>query len=405
MNGNSGYIYVMLNLAMEGKVMVGRVKDDPAMTLDGSQAPTDKDTQRILVYREFFAENIDLLEIELNNWLKDNDKDNSNGYFQVEPYQIIDKIQQLHTSFFPERKDGLVFPPNGGSDIPMDAFVLFDQACDYYYGRGSIGKDYREARRLLEEAHGLGVLAASIYLGRMFEYGEGVEPDVVKALQYYESAVAGGSNVGCAKIACLYWRDTVVKDLELGKQWWDRYFTSLDHHVITKDDYSNFNFYITLANENQLEIGYRDTLAIYKNQMIKLLEIRWDVCNEQHSGNIPFREYMLDIIQKEIAFVQSLEAKDLPGVSEDFAITSDFLNISNMGIILLANVERGEFAAGNTIKINAPGGISVDGKIKKIEKFGKFSEMASAGESVGFLVDGSQEELMFVKTGASIVTG
>ncbi|MDG5788061.1 hypothetical protein QA612_11220 [Evansella sp. AB-P1] len=396
---DDGYLYVLINPSIEGNVKIGTCKQDPASILDELTKEPNVATNSTLVYRDYVERNCEILEKEIyRNLLESYSVQQDDlGFLKVEPYEAIECIQKVKSSPLP-----ISHTSSMQNDIPKRAFELFDEACNYYYGRGSTVQDYREAENLFKQSSELGVLPSYIYLGRIYEYGDGGDPNIKKALEYYEAGVRSGSNVCNAKIACLYWRDTEIKDIEIGKKYWKTYFKQLDHSIITKDDYANFSFYLSLSKENHLEIDYKDILGAYKKPLLKLLQIRKDVCLEQHAGNQPFRDYMLSIIHEEMDFVDALAPVHLEDGYSNFAISSDLLHITNMGTILLADVERGAFHVGDDLEISAPG-ISVKSTIKKIDKYGQFIEKASEGDSVGFLVTGSEEELKFVKLGASIL--
>ncbi|MDQ0253092.1 hypothetical protein J2S74_000464 [Evansella vedderi] len=375
---------------------IGKSKIDPAK---GMAELTGVTTPSILVYREFFQEALDVAEKAIHDLFIESQISNQKQFFQLEPYKAIEGIQEVKNKVLM----GTLWESTSKKDNPNYGYELFDEGCNYYYGRGNLKQDYGKAREIFLEAIQYGILPAYIYLGRMYEYGDGVTIDVQRALDYYSAGAKNGSTICHAKMASLYWRDTEVRDLEEGKKCWDKYFTSLDHRLVTKDDYANFNFYISLANENQMEIGYRNILGVYSEQMLRLLNIRKDICNEQHSDNLPFREYMLDVISREMDFVQSLEFVRPDGWIDDFAVASDLINITNMGVILLADVERGSFSVGDTIEVKAPGGAVFESVIRKIDKYREFVKSATKGESVGLLVDGHEQDLKFVKTGATIV--
>lgn len=392
---NGGYIYVAIHSIENKKLEIGRSALDPALALQNEQRLS------ILVYRKFFSEGIDWVNKALSREFQPFQLEGKEGFFQIEPYKVIESIEKISDIASQTQPQSDNIPAIKGSST--EGYLLFDEGCNYYYGRGNIPQDYGKAMELFENASQNGVLLAYIYLGRMYEYGDMGEIDVTKALSYYLTGAENGSNSCNGKIASLYWRDSSLRDLEKGATYWNKYFTNLDHSLVTKDDYSNFSFYISLALENQQEVNYTDILSVYKKPLLELLQIRKDICNEQHTDNLPFKKYMLNVIESEMALVEALEEKKLVDVPTNFAISSDILHIENLGVILLADVQRGAFQTGDQIQINTPGK-TVATKIKKIERYQQFTDTASEGDNVGFLIDEKEEDIRFIKAGASIVS-
>ncbi|MCD8511376.1 MAG: hypothetical protein LRY73_16950 [Bacillus sp. (in: Bacteria)] len=391
---NKGYIYIVIHSIDERKLEIGSSEEDPALSQHL------KASSSVLIYRKYIPEGLDWVQKSISREYKDSQLKDTDNFFQNEPYKIIESIEKITNA--PEQ-----VPPATDTSPSIqwntEGYTLFDEGCNYYYGRSNIPQDYGKALDLFEKASQKGVLPAYIYLGRMYEYGDMGEVNVTKALAYYEAGAERGSNSCNGKIASLYWRNSPLKNVEEGATYWHKYFTNLDHTLVTKDDYSNFNFYISLALENQLEVNFANVLAVYKKQMLELLQMRKDICNEQHTDNLPFKKYMLNVIESEMALVEALEQKETPDVPSNFAISSDILNISNMGVIILADVQRGNFQNGDTIQINTPGK-TVTTKIQKIERYQQFTETATVGDNVGFLIDEKDEDYRFVKGGASILT-
>ncbi|MFA9558219.1 hypothetical protein ACERII_12990 [Evansella sp. AB-rgal1] len=387
---SAGYIYAVMDSATDGRITIKKTNQDPTELFPENE-------KNSLLYREYFEDSIEGAEQRIHDLLHKSRQTEYSNVFQVAPYEAIECIQRVKMEPLPQLA-------NPTKEIPVAAYDLFDNACNYYYGRGQIPQDYEKAKEFFHEASQQGVLPAFVYLGRMFEYGDGVQQDAEKALEFYKMGAKRGSNLCHAKIGCLLWRDTKVKNLETGKKHWNNYFTQLDHTLITKDDYSNFNFYITLAKENQLDIHFEDILAMYKTQMLQLLNIRKDVVVEQHAHNLPFKKYMVSLIDEEMEFVHSLITKETPDLPENYAICTDYITIPNMGIIILADVERGSFHVGDSINLRSPSGTSHQTVITKIDRYGEFTSSTKEGENVGFLIHADEKKVKFVKGDATITT-
>jgi len=78
----------------------------------------------------------------------------------------------------------------------------------YLNGIGYDGKafpqDFSKAKYWLEKAHERGAFTATVILGTMYENGNGVDKDTLKAIKLYEHAASQGAYLPCLYLARIY---------------------------------------------------------------------------------------------------------------------------------------------------------------------------------------------------------
>ena len=92
-----------------------------------------------------------------------------------------------------------------------DAEAQFELGKNYETGRIGLPKDFAQARHWYEAAANQGDPYALASLGILYNFGKGVEKDLVEALMYYELAVPrakGGNRDSIVEL-----RDDVEKDM------------------------------------------------------------------------------------------------------------------------------------------------------------------------------------------------
>jgi hypothetical protein len=108
----------------------------------------------------------------------------------------------------------------GGAKDPVRGVQLFDKACKaglraacvnlQEYGRAAAAAAVPGTAEGHDKGCNAGDMRSCLLLGRIYETGQGVEKDLVKAIRLYKRACDGGVPIGCGGILAVYEQDPVA---------------------------------------------------------------------------------------------------------------------------------------------------------------------------------------------------
>jgi hypothetical protein len=105
----------------------------------------------------------------------------------------------------------------GGAKDPVRGVQLFDQACKagvraacvnlQEYGRAAAAAAVSGTAEEHDKGCSAGDMRSCLLLGRIYETGQGVDKDLIKAIRLYKRACDGGVPIGCGAILAVYEQD------------------------------------------------------------------------------------------------------------------------------------------------------------------------------------------------------
>lgn len=109
--------------------------------------------------------------------------------------------------------------------IPLFLFLVFSinaSAASFEEGREAyFSKDYEKALSILKPLAEKGNAKAQVTLGTMYDFGHGVEKDVLTAVDWYEKAAAQGNSLVQHDLGVKYFRGMgIAQNYEKAAAWW-----------------------------------------------------------------------------------------------------------------------------------------------------------------------------------------
>lgn len=206
-----GYIYVLANSSMPDLVKVGKTTRSPNSRAQELSGVSGVPTPFIVVYDQLF-EDCSAAEEFLHTLLKQKGYRESDNreFFRAPVSEIIHIITQMpgqvkdsnlalseepndppiSSSYQRGELDNLTID-EGPESYPWSG--IWEEAENYYYGRGDCIQHFGEALRLYREAAKLGCLMAYLRIGSMYEDAKGVTQSNQKALDYFKEGARKGN--------------------------------------------------------------------------------------------------------------------------------------------------------------------------------------------------------------------
>lgn len=344
---NDGYIYVLLNPAMEGLVKIGKTKRDPAERMNELSSATGVPTPFILVYKEYF-DDCDRAEQVIHSLLEDRGyrlADNRE-FFYVPVHEAIKIIQnykgeKISSNFIETTiKENILHPL---------AFAYLEQAKDYYYGTEDTLQDYCESYSLFKKSSDLGSLRALEFLGKMTAEGKGCNKDLQKALDFFKRGAKLGNRYCYAEMAQIYAK---LNHTENVKKCYSFYFNKLDYNLMTKEDI----FYLTWYVDNQfgtIDEQYIPILTLFKKEIILKLRHFTQMAIDSHPDDKSYVNFIRTFRGKRISWLESLEEPDWEPTLYD---VFDVVKLDE-GVVIFADVIKGisySLSVGDRILLQSP---------------------------------------------------
>jgi tetratricopeptide (TPR) repeat protein len=207
---NLGFLYVLANSAMPGLVKVGKTTRTPSERAGELSGVTGIPTPFIVIYEQLFQD-CDAAETFVHTYLaqKGHRVSDAREFFNAPSNIVIrafglapgaidgsatesdtDSADEFFERRAPDELDALILMQSPQTN-PWDDVLA--EADNYYYGHDDYIQDYAEALRLYLQSAKLGSIAAYKAIGGIYELGEGVRIDAVKALNFYKEGARKGS--------------------------------------------------------------------------------------------------------------------------------------------------------------------------------------------------------------------
>jgi hypothetical protein len=395
METRNGYIYVLLNHSMKDLVKIGRTSRNPEERVQELSQATGVPTPFILIYMEEFRDCI-IAESQIHLALEKFRVSTSREFFEIPPYKAIKIIQNLKIT---EVESDTESSNSTTTEIYITNELgedLYNQAEDYYYGLDDKLQDYDEAFRLYGKSAQLGYAQAYRRMGRMFEYGEGVKPNLRRALELYKEATKNGDYKGNAYMGLLY-SSTSFDLFNLGnaKKCWDRYFGYINKQGIDYEDEFIMVDYLDRTISRFQKVEYRDVLRMYKDRIIGRLDRSILNAKEKYPSLV-----MKFMKTKSIVLNNFLVEDDL--LNDFQARVRDVFGYKGNAVLFI-EIVSGMISEGSTIEVQK-GHKKKTAVVEFIDIDGDFVTKArSKDKEVSLVLKGvPREECDFFKSGASV---
>ena len=324
---NLGFLYVLANSAMPGLVKVGKTTRTPSERAGELSGVTGVPTPFMVIYeqlfqdcsaaeafvhaylaqkgyrvsdaREFFnaPSNIVIKAIGLapgpiDDTIVENNPDSVDDFFE---HRMPDELDEL--GLVQQRKTN-----------PWDDVLA--EADRYHHGHDDYIQDYNESLRLYLQATKLGAVTAYASIGSIYEHGEGVPADALKALNFYKEGAQQGSWFS-------YWKMGML-------------FGGQKNHENADKCFALFlrNFPVTL-DDNSYKVNYELQLVIIGSLHI-LLRRRWTINPDLHSvlndffarWSMRIREEAIDYLATSSSPAQRADGDGVIGYLETLSLCS-----------------------------------------------------------------------------------
>jgi len=282
---NPGYVYVLINPAMEGLVKIGRTERDPHERAKELSVATGVPTPFFVAYDSFFedcvgAEQFIHATLELKGYRLTNNKE----FFNCPPNEAIKTVVEAQT-YIASIQSNEEQRQNENDVTPTQRLMepwkeSLELALAYYSGEGDFLQDYEKAIKYFKQAVKLGSVEACVYLGNMYRNCLGVAKNLNEALMFYEEGTRKGDITCLAYMAMAYYE---LEHFENSNKCWQKYFESEEF----QQDLSG----------RRAEIAWES----YKYDTLSLDSSSWSIDDYMHSlGNKVFRDMNFYKIKGEV---------------------------------------------------------------------------------------------------------
>ncbi|MEO8217670.1 MAG: GIY-YIG nuclease family protein [Acidobacteriota bacterium] len=230
----SGFLYVLVNPAMDGLLKVGKTSRSAKNRVSELSAATGVPTPFLLAYETAFTD-CDAAEQYVHTSLeRAGYRLSASREFFTAPLDVV--VEAMIQAKELDRKARQAYPydsPSEAGDIDEESSVkghspgraALTEGERHYFGLDGELQDFAEARRLFRQAGKLGDAGAFHYLGKMALRGEGQKEDLTVALRHFKEGAQRGDTRCYAEMALLY---EVTNHPENCEKCWDRYFEMSD---------------------------------------------------------------------------------------------------------------------------------------------------------------------------------
>jgi cold shock CspA family protein len=282
----SGYVYALINVSMQGLVKIGRTQRDPDERARELSTATGVPTPFVLVFDAYFqdcarAEAYVHTVLESKNY-----RVTSNREFFVAPVkEVILAIQAaeklLSSGGIPEEVSA---PSETASSSDEGAWKpILELADAAHYGNAETLQDDEEALRLYKQAARLGSAEACVGAAYILMHNDELQ-DTKEALSYLKDGAKWGRGDCHAKMAAIFAADRHIANW---KTCWANYFAS---NTFRRNDDPGFGrgfhvvMYLQQARELRLPLDHRALIAEIKEDVFSVLG-RMEALKEQEGGS------------------------------------------------------------------------------------------------------------------------
>ena len=230
---DKGYIYVLINLSMEGLVKIGKTTKEPKNGVTELSGVTEVPTPFQLVYYSCF-DDCAKAELYIHTLLEQRGLRvaKNREYFNIPIKEAIDTIIDARNQLDFAVGDNLSADFNMEDDFLSELSInrlrpweeVWEMAEAYYYGLEESLEDHEEALKLYKQAASLGCPSAFIRLGFMYRNGEGCTSDYGKALDYLKEGARKGESLCYAEMYKLFQE---CKHAENAQKCWNKFMDNL----------------------------------------------------------------------------------------------------------------------------------------------------------------------------------
>ena len=269
---DSGFIYALINVSMNGLVKVGKTTRDPQGRADELSGATGVPTPFILAYSTPFL-NCSEAEQLIHTILETRCERVSENreFFKAELNKVIETILEVKkidydSDRFPLNTPSIeylasddetksIYEPN--RSIWQNHFELAENS---YYGIGDTLRDYEEALGHYRQAAKLGASNAFFNIGQMYKCGEGCIQDLNTSLKYFKQGALKKDHRCYAEMAAIYYEKG---NIENAIKCWDKYMDE-GNHLIYQDNNDFINKAKYLFHYTKLNISEHNSYPIFK---------------------------------------------------------------------------------------------------------------------------------------------
>lgn len=271
----SGYIYVLINNAMENLVKVGKTSRDAESRAKELSSVTGVPTPFTVAFDAFF-EDCSVAEDYVHKQLENMGYRLSSNreFFQAPLKEVINAIidaQQVlkQHQALNEHPESQALEPNSDElnnlqDGKSEPWIDTESLANYYL----ISENFREAYRLYKQALELGSLSAYFWLGNMSLKGQGCLEDEKEAVEYFMKGADVGDGQCCAELSLYYFKE----DRGAGLYWFEKYLksdslahdTRRGHYVF----HCCFNMEISYIDLKNFILKHKEILFPFKEEIL-----------------------------------------------------------------------------------------------------------------------------------------
>jgi TPR repeat protein len=269
---DAGYIYALINPSLEGLVKVGMTTRDPPDRVRELSAATGVPTPFVLAY-DIYVADCSAAEAYLHTLLERRGyRVSDNREFFSAPLKDVIKamlqVEEANRGTPPPRRAAPPPRPRPTTTSGTEWSGLLEEAQAYYHGEGETLEDKREALKLFKQAAQLEAPDAYYALGVMHRDGEGCEPDVDQALEFFKAGVKLGSHECWAEMAMVY---TGLDHLDNAAKCWTKYFRSDSFQEGRNGHEAAYGHaYLVDAIQRDLPVDHESVLAPYADDIVAL---------------------------------------------------------------------------------------------------------------------------------------
>jgi len=310
---DNGYVYVLMNPAMENLVKIGKTERTPEERAKELSSTTGVPTPFIVVYKRYF-ESCSKAEEFVHTFLENKGfRISSNReFFEIPINEAIDAVIMANNHFgsFERKGDSLsnvgeegVFTEDISDDLEFESTVQYVEpwkemyriAITFHYGFSDEIQDYEEAMKYYLKAIKLGSLDAYANVGTMYAKGEGVQVNNNMALQYFKEGAKKGKISCYSEMAKLF---NEQDNIENSKKCWKRYFEqSKEIEASEAVDYM-----IEFCKPNDLPIENIEKLRSVQSNIIEYVLSNIEHTRSTLSGD--FQDDVVSMYQEELEYIQ-----------------------------------------------------------------------------------------------------
>lgn len=220
----AGYLYVLINPAMQGLAKVGKTTRTPHSRVSELSSATGVPSPFMLAYQQPVGD-CDQAEALVHSELTERGhRHSAQREFFTAPLHVI--VEHLHRA-------ALVYPCSGeepwcgddGESVANAAHETFLLGRSYFAGDGDVVRDPKRALELFDQASRAGSQAAASYAGMMCQLGTGIrQPDYARSIGYYKRSVELGRWIDLGAIAMAFHEAGQPRSAE---PYWAEYFDEL----------------------------------------------------------------------------------------------------------------------------------------------------------------------------------